>query len=84
MCSCVPRSIGLKEVKDCSFRVIKGESVFLSELERLRGILTELVVILSELSVADGTILVDDATDLNNSRHARGVATELDDLDLTV
>ena len=50
----------------------------------MRGILTELVVILSELSVADGAILVDDAADLNNSRHARGVATELDDLDLTV
>jgi hypothetical protein len=80
----VPRSIGLREVKDFSFRVIKGESGSLTELERVRGILTELVVILSELSVADGAILVDDATDLNNSRHARGVATELDDLDLTV
>ena len=52
--------------------------------ERVRGILTELVVILSELTVADSAILVDDAADLNNARHARGVATELDDLDLTV
>jgi len=51
---------------------------------REEGILTELVVILSELTVADGAILVDDAADLNNTRHARGVATELDHLDLTV
>ena len=52
--------------------------------ERVRGILTELVVILSELTIADGAILVDDAADLNNTRHARGVAAELNDLDLTV
>ena len=52
--------------------------------EKVRGILTELVVILSELTIADGAILVDDAADLNNTRHARGVAAELNDLDLTV
>jgi hypothetical protein len=57
---------------------------FFTELEREEGILTELVVILSELTVANGAILVDDAADLNNTRHARRVATELDHLDLTV
>lgn len=38
----------------------------------------------SEIAEADGALLLDDNADLNNSRHARGVATELYDLDLTV
>lgn len=38
----------------------------------------------SEIAGADGALLLDDNADLNNSRHARGVATELYDLDLTV
>ena len=86
MCSCVPRSIGQRGVKSCSLRVIKEEKASLQNFEREReeGILTELVVILSELAVADGAIFVDDAADLNNTRHARRVAAELDHLDLTV
>ncbi len=41
--------------------------------------LTELVVVLSELAVADGAVLVDNAAELDDTRHPGGVAAEFDD-----
>ena len=63
----------MKEVKRCSKRVIKKNLLLFCARYRGQkegGILTKLVVILSELSVADCAILVDDAADLNDTRHA--------------
>jgi hypothetical protein len=43
--------------------------------------LTELIVVLSELAIADGAVLINDAPDLHGSAHARGVPTKLNHLD---
>ena len=44
--------------------------------------LTELVVVLSVLSIADCAVLIDDPADLHDPIHPRRVPSELDDLDL--
>jgi hypothetical protein len=43
--------------------------------------LTELIVVLSVLSIADCAVLVDDSADLHDPVHPRRVSSELDDLD---
>ena len=45
--------------------------------------LTKLIIILCELPVANGAILVDDASHLHCPAHSGRVTTELDHLDLT-
>ena len=45
--------------------------------------LTKLIVVLSEFTVADGSVLVDNASDLNSAFHAGRVPTELDHFDFT-
>ena len=47
-------------------------------------IFTEFVVVLSKFAIGDCTVLVNDAPNLHNARHPRGVTSKLDNLNLAI
>ena len=62
--------------------VLVGPKVYILDKGLLRQ-LTKLVIILSELSVANGAVLVDDASHFHSPAHSGRITAEFDHLDLT-